>query len=176
MTAMPPLQLQNGQVPADWGRVQVVQQPMQNGYLQPIYGQQVLMPGNIIQQGYGQQQPIQVITGKPFQNGQITPQMLTTAQGKQVIGNGTTSFGGTMCMPTSQGQTLFLGPMNVLSSQPQQQQQQQQSQQQQPQQLLPMGSPANVSVCYIKDYIRPTSIRTASSKTRNFSFHLGKSS
>lgn len=126
MTTMPPLQLQNGQLPADWNqRVQVVQQPIQNpAYLQTIYGQQVLMPGNLLQQGFNQQPQIQVIAaGKPLQGGQITPQMLATAQGKQVIGNSTTGFGGTYTLPTSQSQTLLFSPVNVFSSQPQQQQQ-----------------------------------------------------
>lgn len=125
MTTMPPLQLQNGQLPADWNqRVQVVQQPLQNQYLQTIYGQQVLMPGNILQQGFNQQPQIQVIAaGKPLQGGQITPQMLATAQGKQVIGNSTGGFSGTYTLPTSQSQTLLFSPVNVFSSQPQQQQQ-----------------------------------------------------
>lgn len=134
---MPPLQLQNGQVPADWGqRVQVVQQQLQNpAYLQPIYGQQVLMPGNLIQQGFGQQPQIQVITAsKPFQGGQLTPQMLTTAQGKSVLGNGATGFGGTYTLPTSQPQTLLFSPVNVLGSQQSQQQQQN---------LLPMTTTTN---------------------------------
>lgn len=123
---MPPLQLQNGQVPADWGqRVQVVQQQLQNqAYLQPIYGQQVLMPSNLIQQGFGQQPQIQVIASKPFQGGQITPQMLTTAQGKSVLSNGTGGFSGTYTLPSSsQPQTLLFSPVNVLGSQNQQQQQ-----------------------------------------------------
>lgn len=126
MTTMPPLQLQNGQLPADWNqRVQVVQQPIQNpAYLQTIYGQQVLMPGNLLQQGFNQQPQIQVIAaGKPLQGGQITPQMLATAQGKQVIGNSAGGFSGTYTLPTSQSQTLLFSPVNVFSSQPQQQQQ-----------------------------------------------------
>lgn len=126
MTTMPPLQLQNGQLPADWNqRVQVVQQPMQNpAYLQTIYGQQVLMPGNILQQGFNQQPQIQVIAaGKPLQGGQITQQMLATAQGKQVIGNSATGFSGTYTLPTSQSQTVLFSPVNLFSSQPQQQQQ-----------------------------------------------------
>lgn len=137
---MPPLQLQNGQLPADWNQrgIQVVQQPIQQAnpaYVQTIYGQQVLMPGNILQQGsiqgFNQQPQIQVITaaGKPLQSGQITPQMLATAQGKQVIGNSATGFSGAYTLPTSQSQTLLFSPimgsnsMNVFSSQPQQQQQ-----------------------------------------------------
>lgn len=130
MTTMPPLQLQNGQLPADWNqRVQVVQQPIQNpSYLQTIYGQQVLMPSNLLQQGFNQQPQIQVIAaGKPLQGvqgGQITPQMLATAQGKQVIGNSATGFSGAYTtLPTSQSQTLLFSPVNVFSSQPQQQQQ-----------------------------------------------------
>lgn len=128
MATMPPLQLQNGQLPADWNqRVQVVQQQIQNPqYLQTIYGQQVLMPGNLLQQNFNQQPQIQVITaGKPLQGGQITPQMLATAQGKSVIGNSATGFSGTYTLPTSQPQTLVFSPVNVFSSQPQQQQQQQ---------------------------------------------------
>lgn len=130
MTTMPPLQLQNGQLPADWNQrgIQVVQQPMQQNpaYLQTIYGQQVLMPGNILQQGFNQQPQIQVIAaaGKQLQSGQITPQMLATAQGKQVIGNSATGFSGAYTLPTSQSQTLLFSPVNVFSSQPQQQQQQ----------------------------------------------------
>ena len=126
---MPPLQLQNGQLPADWNQrgIQVVQQPIQQNpaYLQTIYGQQVLMPGNILQQGFNQQPQIQVITaaGKPLQSGQITPQMLATAQGKQVIGNSATGFSGAYTLPTSQSQTLLFSPVNVFNSQPQQQQQ-----------------------------------------------------
>lgn len=127
MTTMPPLQLQsNGQLPADWNqRVQVVQQQIQNpAYLQTIYGQQVLMPGNLLQSNFNQQPQIQVIAaGKPLQGGQITPQMLATAQGKSVIGNSATGFGGTYTLPTSQSQTLLFSPVNVFSSQPQQQQQ-----------------------------------------------------
>lgn len=129
MTTMPPLQLQNGQLPADWNQrgIQVVQQPIQQNpaYLQTIYGQQVLMPGNILQQGFNQQPQIQVIaaSGKPLQSGQITPQMLATAQGKQVIGNSATGFSGAYTLPTSQSQTLLFSPVNVFSSQPQQQQQ-----------------------------------------------------
>lgn len=126
MTTMPPLQLQNGQLPADWNqRLQVVQQPIQNPqYLQTIYGQQVLMPSNLVQQGYNQQ-PIQLITaGKALQGGQITPQMLATAQGKQVIGNSAGGFSGTYAtLPTSQSQTLLFSPVNVFNSQQQQQQQ-----------------------------------------------------
>lgn len=127
MTTMPPLQLQNGPLPADWNqRVQVVQQPIQtnSGYLQTINGQQVLMPGNLIQQGFYQPPQIQVIAaGKPLQGGQITPQMITTAGGKQVIGNSATGFNGTYTLPTSsQPQALLFSPVNVFS-QPQQQQQ-----------------------------------------------------
>lgn len=132
MTTMPPLQLQNGQLPADWNQrgIQVVQQPIQQNpaYLQTIYGQQVLMPGNILQQGFNQQPQIQVIAaGKPIQGGQITPQMLATAQGKQVIGNSATGFStGTYTLPNSSvsQQILFSpAPLNMFSSQPQQQQQ-----------------------------------------------------
>lgn len=128
MTTMPPLQLQNA---GDWGqRVQVVQntvQPLQNpAYLQPIYSQQVMMPGGqqVLIPGLGQQPQIQVITaGKTFQGNQITPQMLANAQGKSVIGNGGQGFGGTYTLPTSQSQTILFSPVSVLGSQPQQQQQ-----------------------------------------------------
>lgn len=126
---MPPLQLQNGQLPADWNQrgIQVVQQPLQQNpaYLQTIYGQQVLMPGNILQQGFNQQPQIQVIAaGKPLQGGQITPQMLATAQGKQVIGNSATGFStGTYTLPNSSQQILFSPSLSMFSSQPQQQQQ-----------------------------------------------------
>lgn len=82
------------------------------------------MPGNLIQQGFNQQPQIQVIAaGKPLQGGQITQQMLATAQGKQVIGNSAAGFSGTYTLPTSQSQTLLFSPVNVFSSQPQQQQQ-----------------------------------------------------
>lgn len=124
---MPPLQLQNGQLPADWNqRVQVVQQPIQNPqYIPTIYGQQVLMPGNILQQGF-QPSQIQVISaGKPLQGGQITQQMLANAQGaKQVIGNSAGGFSGAYTLPTSQSQAILISsPFNVFNSQPQQQQQ-----------------------------------------------------
>lgn len=127
MTTMSPLQLQGGQVPAEWGhgRVQVVSQPQMpnQAYLQQLYPQ-VLMPGNIIHPSLGQQQ-IQVITaGKPFQGQQITPQMLTTAQGKQMIGNGATNFNGAYTLPTSQSQTLVFSPVNIMQQQQQPQQQQ----------------------------------------------------
>lgn len=124
INTMSPLQLSGGQVPADWGhgRVQVVQQPIQNpAYLQQIYGgPQVLMNSNIIP-GLGPQ--VQVIAaGKPFQGGQITSQMLS--QGKPVLGN-SQGFSGAYTLPTSQNQTLLFSPVsavNVISS-PQQQQQ-----------------------------------------------------
>lgn len=121
-----------GQIPAEWGhqRVQLLQNPIQNPtYLQQLYPQ-VLMGGNILQGGLGQQQ-IQVITaGKPFQSGQLAPQMLTTtAQGKSVLSNAAGSFSGSYIptIPSSQSQTLLFSPVSVLSSQPQQQQQQPQT-------------------------------------------------
>ncbi|XP_059618853.1 polyhomeotic-proximal chromatin protein-like isoform X2 [Phlebotomus argentipes] len=115
------------QVPAEWqhGRVQVLQQPIQNpAYLQQLYSPQVLMPGNILHSGLGQQQIQVIAAGKPFQS---APQMLaTTAQGKPVIGSSAGGFSGTYALPTipsSQAQALLFSPVSVLSSQPQQQQQ-----------------------------------------------------
>lgn len=125
--------VQSGQIPAEWQqqqqRVVLQQQPMQNAqYLQPhqIYSPQLVMSGNILHGGLGQQQQIQLIAaGKPFQN-QLTQQMLT-AGGKTV-----SSFGGyTMpTIPTSQSQTVLFSPVQlngVIGSQAQQQQQSQQS-------------------------------------------------
>lgn len=125
MTTMSPL-LQGS---ADWrqGQVQVVQQPLQNQLLSPFYGSSVLaMPSNLMHPSLGQQQIQVIAAGKPFQSGQITPQMLTTAQGKPMMSNGTSGFSSTF-LPTSQGaQAVLFSPVNVLSSsQPQQQQQQQ---------------------------------------------------
>lgn len=114
--------VQAGQVPAEWQqRVQVLQQPLQNTqYLQQqLYSPQLVMSGNLIHGGIGQQQQFQLIASKPLQN-QLTQQMLT-AGGKQVQ-----SFGGyTMpTIPTTQSQTVLFSPVNlnnVINSQPQQQ-------------------------------------------------------
>ncbi|XP_017774346.1 PREDICTED: polyhomeotic-proximal chromatin protein-like isoform X7 [Nicrophorus vespilloides] len=71
----------------DWshGRVQVIQQPLQNqAYLQQLYNAQgpLLMPGNISLHPSINPQQIQVIT-KPFQGNQLGQHMIT--QGKQVL-------------------------------------------------------------------------------------------
>lgn len=113
MSTMSPL-LQGGQVSADWrqGQVQVVQQPLQNHLMSPFYSSPVLtMPGNLMHPGLGQQQIQVIAAGKPFQSGQLTQQMLTTAQGKPMMSNGT-GFSGTY-LPTSQsGQTVLFSPVN----------------------------------------------------------------
>lgn len=93
ITTMSPLQQSQAhpqQISADWshGRVQVIQQPIQNPtYLQQVYNPQgqlaALMPGNILHPGINPQQ-IQVIT-KPFQGNHLAPHMLTTTQGKHVL-------------------------------------------------------------------------------------------
>lgn len=123
--------MQTGQMtPADWqhGRVQLVQQPMSNSaYIPQLYSPQVLMPGNLIHPGLGQQQIQLVASNCKFQGGQLTPQMLATAaaQGKQVIGGAPGNFSGTYTLPTipsSQSQTLLFSPVGVISSQQQQQQ------------------------------------------------------
>lgn len=102
----------------DWshGRLQVVSNP---SYLNQIYPQLLMsMPGSI------GQQPIQVITtGKPFQGGQIANQVL--AHSKPMLTSATGNINGAYtipAIPSSQPQTLFFSPLNVLSSQPQQQQ------------------------------------------------------
>jgi polyhomeotic-like protein 1 len=115
--------VQNGQVPAEWQqqRVQVLQQPLQNTqYLQQqLSYPQLVMSGNLIHGGLGQQQQFQLIAaGKPLQN-QLTQQMLS-AGGKSVQ-----SFGGyTMpSIPTSQSQAVIFSPVNlnnVINSQQQQ--------------------------------------------------------
>lgn len=92
ITTMSPLQQTQAhpqQISADWGhgRVQVIQQPLQNPtYLQQLYNTQglQLMPGNIALHPSINPQQIQVIT-KPFQGNQLAPHMLTTTQGKQVL-------------------------------------------------------------------------------------------
>lgn len=128
ISTMSPLQIPAGQVPADWshGRLQVLQPSISNqGYLPHLYSP-VLMSGNLLHSGLGQQ-PIQVIaSGKPFQGGQLTPQMLTATQGKPMISGTTGSFSGAYTLPTipsSQSQTLLFSPVSVISSQPQQQHQ-----------------------------------------------------
>uniref|UniRef100_A0A1A9VEK5 SAM domain-containing protein n=1 Tax=Glossina austeni TaxID=7395 RepID=A0A1A9VEK5_GLOAU len=146
ISTMSPMQLATttGQVAAagDWAQGRTVQlmQPS-TGFLYP----HMLVPGNLIQSGLGQQ-PIQVITaGKPFQGG--APQMITTTQNtKQMAIGGNTGFpsGTTYAIPSSQSpQTLLFSPVNVISQSPQPQnilqamaaasnaQQQQQQQQQQ---------------------------------------------
>ncbi|GAB0092308.1 hypothetical protein DMENIID0001_072980 [Sergentomyia squamirostris] len=129
ISTMSPLHAMSAsQVPVEWhqGRVQVLQQPLQNpAYLQQLYSPQVLMQGNILHSGLGQQQIQVIAAGKPFQS---APQMLaTTAQGKPVIGSTAGGFSGAYTLPgipSSQSQTLLFSPVSVLSSQPQQQQQQ----------------------------------------------------
>ncbi|KAL4704573.1 hypothetical protein ACJJTC_017828 [Scirpophaga incertulas] len=132
ITPMPPLQSMppNSQHPqqlgAEWGhgRVQVIQQPLQNsGYLQQLYNAQgpLLMPGNIaLHPGINSQQ-IQVITaGKPFQGSQLAPHMLT-AQGKQVLQGQAAPFPGFTtipAIPTTQNQTFVFSPLGVINSQP----------------------------------------------------------
>lgn len=123
--------VQAGQVPAEWqhGRVQVLQQPIQNSYLQQMYSPTPqLVMGNILHGGLGQQQIQLIAAGKPFQGGQITPQMLTTAQGKQVISGTPAGFSGAYALPTipsSQSQTLLFSPVGVIPQQQAQQQNQQ---------------------------------------------------
>ncbi|KAG5673303.1 hypothetical protein PVAND_003363 [Polypedilum vanderplanki] len=119
--------VQAGQLPAEYlqQRVQVLQQPIQNSYLQQMYSPQLVMSaGNF---GLGQQQQIQLIAGKPFQN-QLTPQMLNAASGKPVLATGAQGFSYTL--PTSQSQTLLFSPVavnGVISSQTQAQQANQQN-------------------------------------------------
>jgi polyhomeotic-like protein 1 len=135
INTMSPLQAMqaSGQMPAEWhqqGRLQVLQQqPLQNSYLQQFGYSPVVMSGNILHGGLGQQQ-IQLIaaTGKQLQGGQLAPQMLTTAQGKHVLaGNTASGFSGSYmpAIPSSQAQTLLFSPVSVM--QPQQQQQPQQN-------------------------------------------------
>ncbi|EEB15924.1 polyhomeotic, putative [Pediculus humanus corporis] len=115
MSTGPPQQM------ADWpghGRVQVIQQPIQNPtYIQPVYNTQgqLIMPGNIALHPANMNQPIQVIAaGKAFQSGQM-PHMLTTAQGKQLVQGQTTSFPGYATIPTSgNNQTLVISQLGVL--------------------------------------------------------------
>ncbi|CRK88584.1 CLUMA_CG002349, isoform A [Clunio marinus] len=125
--------VQAGQVPAEWqhGRVQVLQQPLQNTqYLPQMYSPQLVMSGNF---GLGQQQQIQLIAAsKPFGN-QLTPQMLT-ASGKPVLtSSAQASFGGYPLppIPSSQSQTVVFSPLTLngvtLNSSPQAQQNNQQS-------------------------------------------------
>ncbi|XP_055705560.1 polyhomeotic-proximal chromatin protein isoform X2 [Phlebotomus papatasi] len=144
ISTMSPLHAMSAnQVPAEWqhGRVQVLQQPIQNpAYLQQLYSPQVLMQGNILHSGLGQQQIQVIAAGKPFQS---APQMLaTTAQGKPVIGSSAGGFSGAYALPTipsSQSQTLLFSPVSVLSSQPQQQQQNLLSTMQNPQAGKPLS-------------------------------------
>lgn len=105
--------VQAGQLPAEWqqGRLQVIQQPTQ--YLPQMYQPQLVMTGNMLHGGMGQQQQIQLIaaSGKPFQN-QLTQQMLT-ASGKPVLASGgQASFQG-YTLPTSQSQTVLFSPVAI---------------------------------------------------------------
>lgn len=135
--------VQAGQVPAEWqhGRVQVLQQPIQNSYLPQMYNPtpQLVMSGNILHGGLGQQQIQLIAAGKPFQGGQLGPQMLTTAQGKQVIASGAQGFSGYALptIPSSQAQTLLFSPVGVI---PQPQQNQQQNQQNMMTQMQAQGT------------------------------------
>ncbi|RZB39062.1 polyhomeotic-like protein 1, partial [Asbolus verrucosus] len=130
ITTMSPLQQSQAhpqQISADWshGRVQVIQQPLQNPtYLQQVYNTQgqLLMPGNIALHPSINPQQIQVIT-KPFQGNQLAPHMLTTAQGKHVLqGSQAATFPGYTTIPTipttQNQQTLVLSQLGVISSQP----------------------------------------------------------
>ncbi|XP_046395872.1 polyhomeotic-like protein 2 isoform X3 [Ischnura elegans] len=107
---------------SEWGhgRVQVIQQPLQNPtYLQQIYNTQgqLLMPGNIALHPAGMNPAIQVIAaGKPFQPNQLAQHMITT-QGKSVLQAGqAASFPGYATIPTTSNQTLVIS--QFLSSQP----------------------------------------------------------
>uniref|UniRef100_T1HKS8 Uncharacterized protein n=1 Tax=Rhodnius prolixus TaxID=13249 RepID=T1HKS8_RHOPR len=107
---------------SDWntGRVQVLQQPVQNAYVQQLYNAQgqMLMSSNIaLHPGPANINPagsIQVITaGKPFQSNQINAHVL----GKPVIaGTQQTSFPSYATIPTTTNQTLVIG--SLISSQP----------------------------------------------------------
>ncbi|KAI9560239.1 hypothetical protein GHT06_014253 [Daphnia sinensis] len=136
-------------------QVQVIQQQLP--YLQQLYsnaqGQQFLMPGNISLQPTGVNQTIQVIAaGKPFQPGQLTPHLQITGnnmiKSHQNDNNAILQFFNNArnngCIPTSNNQTLVIGPLitntqagnytqqgqqtkpNDMNKQNQQQQQQQQ--------------------------------------------------
>ncbi|KAG8224481.1 hypothetical protein J437_LFUL003204, partial [Ladona fulva] len=108
---------------SEWGhgRVQVIQQPLQNPtYLQQIYNTQgqLLMPGNIALHPAGMNPSIQVIAaGKPFQPNQLAQHMITT-QGKSVLQGQTASFPGYATIPTTSNQTLVISQLGVISSQP----------------------------------------------------------
>lgn len=118
--------MQGGQVPAEWqhGRVQLLPQTIPGQYLPQVYGQQLVMPNNILHPGLGQQQIQLVASNSKFQGGQLMPQMITTnAQGKQVLSGGPGNFSYTL--PSNQPQTLLFSPVGVINSQQQQQQQQQ---------------------------------------------------
>ena len=114
LSTMSPLQaISSGH--GDWGhsRLQLIQPSITNqGYLQHLYPP-VLMSGNIIHSGIGQQ-PIQVITtGKPFSSG--GPQMITT-QNKSMMGGNNGNFGGSYAMPSipsSQSQALVFSPVSM---------------------------------------------------------------
>ncbi|XP_017774341.1 PREDICTED: polyhomeotic-proximal chromatin protein-like isoform X3 [Nicrophorus vespilloides] len=105
----------------DWshGRVQVIQQPLQNqAYLQQLYNAQgpLLMPGNISLHPSINPQQIQVIT-KPFQGNQLGQHMIT--QGKQVLqaSQGAT-FPGYTTIPTTQNQQTLVFSQLAIGSQP----------------------------------------------------------
>lgn len=109
-------------VTAEWqhGRV-LLQQPMQNQYMQ--YSPQLVMSGNLLHSGMGQQQQIQLIAaGKPFQN-QLTPQMLTTGGKPVLTSGGQASFGGYTIptIPSSQSQTVLFSPVTLQTQQSNQQ-------------------------------------------------------
>ncbi|XP_068084358.1 polyhomeotic-proximal chromatin protein [Anabrus simplex] len=117
---VPPSQMQ--QV-SEWGhgRVQVIQQPLQNPtYLQQLYNTQgqLLMPGNLQLHPAGMNpSSIHVITaGKPFQPNQLPPQMITAQ--KSVLQGQTASFPGYATIPTTTNQTLVISQLGVISNQP----------------------------------------------------------
>ncbi|PNF27582.1 hypothetical protein B7P43_G02268 [Cryptotermes secundus] len=108
---------------SEWGhgRVQVIQQPLQNPtYLQQLYNTQgqLLMPSNLQLHATGMNPPsIHVITaGKPFQPNQLPPQMITTQ--KSVLQGQAASFPGYATIPTTTNQTLVISQLGVISNQP----------------------------------------------------------
>nr|CAD7409139.1 unnamed protein product [Timema cristinae] len=105
----------------EWGhgRVQVIQQPLQNPtYLQQLYNPQgqLLMPGNLQLHPAGMNpSSIHVITaGKPFQPNQI-PQQMLTAQ-KSMLQGQTASFPGYATIPTTTNQTLVISQVGLISN------------------------------------------------------------
>ncbi|XP_021931076.1 polyhomeotic-like protein 1 isoform X3 [Zootermopsis nevadensis] len=108
---------------SEWGhgRVQVIQQPLQNPtYLQQLYNTQgqLLMPSNLQLHPAGMNpSSIHVITaGKPFQPNQLPPQMITTQ--KSVLQGQAASFPGYATIPTTTNQTLVISQLGVISNQP----------------------------------------------------------